>query len=325
MGKYLPKILVDEAKKMDLLTYLRNYEPSELVRESSNQYCTREHDSLKISNGYWHWCSKGIGGKNAVDYLEKVKNIKFPDSARIVLEKMKIKVPNYEIKQEKTKPKELILPPKNDNFNRAKSYLISRGINEEIIQECIEKGLIYEEKQYHNVVFVGYDNDKKPRYAGLRATNESKFKADATGSNKEYSFRLESSKKTDTIFIFESAIDLLSYATFLKGYGYNWEEKTLISLAGIYQPSSVISDSKVPIAIEKYLEKHKEIKKIYLCFDNDDAGKNASKALQTKLKNNYRVIEKPPKMGKDYNDYLCYFLGLKTFENKRKMRKERSL
>ena len=36
---------VAKAKEMDLLTYLRNYEPQELVHVSGNTYCTREHDS----------------------------------------------------------------------------------------------------------------------------------------------------------------------------------------------------------------------------------------------------------------------------------------
>ena len=40
-----------KAKEMDLMTYLRNYEPQELVHVSGNTYCTREHDSLRISNG----------------------------------------------------------------------------------------------------------------------------------------------------------------------------------------------------------------------------------------------------------------------------------
>ena len=38
-----------QARQMDLLTYLQNYEPNELVRVSANTYCTKEHDSLKIS------------------------------------------------------------------------------------------------------------------------------------------------------------------------------------------------------------------------------------------------------------------------------------
>ena len=42
---------IAKAKEMDLLTYLRNYESQELVHVSGNTYCTREHDSLRISNG----------------------------------------------------------------------------------------------------------------------------------------------------------------------------------------------------------------------------------------------------------------------------------
>ena len=45
-----------EAKQIDLLTYLQACEPSQLVRVSGSTYCTKEHDSLKISNG------NGCGG-----------------------------------------------------------------------------------------------------------------------------------------------------------------------------------------------------------------------------------------------------------------------
>ena len=63
--------LIIQAKQMDLLTYLKNYEPYELVKFSGNTYCTRTHDSLKISNGKWIWWSRGIGGRSALDYLIK--------------------------------------------------------------------------------------------------------------------------------------------------------------------------------------------------------------------------------------------------------------
>ena len=320
---YYPPEVIQKAKQMDLLTYLKNYEPDELVHFSRDTYTTRTHDSLKISNGFWHWESKGIGGRNAVDFMEKVRKVPFPKSAKVVLDKMKIKVPVFVQKQEKTEIKRLILPEKNINENKAKTYLKKRGIDEEIIQKCIEKHLIYEEKNYHNVVFVGYDELGNARYAGCRATNESKFKNDATGSNKKYSFRLESNKKTDTIYIFEGAIDLLSYATLFKLYGLEWEDKTMISLAGVYQPASTISESKVPIAIQNYLEKHPEITKIYLCLDNDEAGRNASKALQIVLPNKYEIIDRPTKKGKDYNEYLCNLLGIKPIENKKKIKSER--
>ncbi len=280
---------------MDLLTYLKNYEPNELVRDSATQYSTKTHDSLKISNGFWNWCSVGIGGRNAMDFLEKVRGIEFPDSALYILDKMKIRTPIYVEKQEKKKNIALILPDKNANEDKAKQYLKSRGIDNEIIENCIEKHLIYEEKHYHNVVFVGYDEAGNAKYAGCRSTNESKFKNDATGSNKMYSFKLESNKKTDKIFIFEGAIDLLSYATLFKLYGQNWKDKTMISLAGVYQPAKVLTESKVPIAIEHYLNTHPEITKIYLCLDNDKAGRNATKALKTVISEKYEIVERPPK------------------------------
>ena len=53
---YIPPSVVREVKRMDLLTYLKNYEPYELVHFSGNTYTTRTHDSLKISNG------NGCGG-----------------------------------------------------------------------------------------------------------------------------------------------------------------------------------------------------------------------------------------------------------------------
>ena len=295
MGKYIKPHLLEKAKSIDLVTYFRTYMPSELVRASTNEYTTKSHDSLRMSNGLWNWCSRGFGGKNAIDFIMKTKNMRFIDAANLLLDQMNLKQPIVIDKTIKSKEKHIIIPEKNSASNNVFLYLKSRGIDEEIIKKCIEKNLIYEEKYYHNAVFVGYDELGNIRYAGCRSTNEKVFKADATGSDKSYSFRLESTTITDTIYIFEGAIDALSYATLFKIYGQNYEEKTLISLAGVYQPASDISQSKVPIAIQKYLEKHPETRRIYLCLDNDEAGKNASKALENVLSHKYEVIIKPPK------------------------------
>ena len=70
----------EAARQIDLLNYLQAYEPGELVRVSGSTYCTREHDSLKIFNGKWHWFSRGIGGRNALDYLVKVKETRHADA-----------------------------------------------------------------------------------------------------------------------------------------------------------------------------------------------------------------------------------------------------
>ena len=69
----------------------------------------------------------------------------------------------------------------------------------------------------------------------------------------------------------------------------------MISLAGVYQPSKKLEESKIPITIENYLKKHPEIKKIYLCLDNDTAGRNATKALKSVMSDKYEIIDRPPK------------------------------
>ena len=81
---YIAPEVITEAKRMDLLTYLREYEPGELVKFSSNTYTTRTHDSLKISNGKWYWWSRGFGGYSALDYLIKVKEYDFVEAVEIL-------------------------------------------------------------------------------------------------------------------------------------------------------------------------------------------------------------------------------------------------
>lgn len=82
---YVTKEMIDRAKEMDLLTYLQTYEPQELVHFGGSTYCTREHDSLKISNGKWCWFSRGIGGKTALDYLIKVKELPFTEAVERIV------------------------------------------------------------------------------------------------------------------------------------------------------------------------------------------------------------------------------------------------
>lgn len=309
---YTPET-IEKAKKIDLLTYLENFEPDELVRISRGTYCTRTHDSLKISNGKWYWFSRGFGGYNALDYLTKVKEIPFIQAVEILVGKGELVQTNNRFFEEENKISRLIMPEKNIDNNIAISYLKSRGIDEEIIQKCIDDGLIYEQKDKHNVVFVGLDNKKNPRYAGLRGTNKTRFMQDASGSDKEYSFRLVSKNCNDSIHVFESAIDLLSYATLLKMSKKDWENENLLALAGVYQPSKNIGESKVPIALKSFLYKNQNIKDIYLHFDSDRAGRLATEALKKQLENRYNVHDFTPYIGKDWNDFL-----METIKNRSK-------
>ena len=153
MGYVSPKDIA-EARKTDVLTYLKNYEPHELVKVTGSTYCTREHDSLKISNGKWFWFSRQIGGRSALDYLIIVKGYTLPAAVELLLGRTVTKPPKSYPQEDRT-VKNLLLPKKAENHERVRAYLISRGIHPEILDYCFGNNLIYESLPYHNAVFVG--------------------------------------------------------------------------------------------------------------------------------------------------------------------------
>lgn len=325
MPEFVPKKVVKKAKEIDLLTYFMNNNPSQLVRKGTNTYSLKEHDSVIISNGLWHRFSTNEAGKTAVDYLMKVEKMTLQEAVKNVLNREIVKYTM--LKEEQKENRRIVIPVRASTNSQAIEYLKNRGIDEEIIRECVDKKLIYQEDQTNNVVFLGYDNEGNIKYAGCRSTNNTRIMRDAKGSSKEFSFRLLSNKKSSTLHIFESSIDLLSYATMLKIKGYDYKKYNLIALAGVYQPSSNIEQSKVPIAIQSYLNKYKDVQDIVLHFDNDRAGRQATKAMILAL-NKYNVYDIPAPYGKDINDYLCFKLGLKkrqeidTYKNYKSLNKE---
>lgn len=301
---YIPPEVVAKAKEMDLLTYLENYEPQELIHFGGNTYCTREHDSLKISNGKWCWFSRGIGGKTALDYLIKVKEIPFTEAVEIIVGQVAVRPPVFSSASKEEKSKVLLLPQRSPDITHVVNYLLRRGIDDELVRFCISTGRLYESIPHHNAVFVGMDKENKPRYAYLRGI-DTDFLGDANGSDKRYSFNIPAKSDCTAVHLFESAVDLLSYATLLKLYGKDWNKEHLLSLSGVYRPKKEISDSSVPLALTQYLSDHPEIQQIILRLDNDYPGQLAAKTLKTILPEKYVMAFRPPPHGKDYNDYLC--------------------
>lgn len=305
----LDPAVIEQARQMDLLSYLQRYEPSNLKRVAGNVYCTKEHDSLKISNGKWYWWSRGFGGVSALDYLIKVREYSFVEAVEMLTGiTADWKPPPPVVK--KDEPKVLLLPEKNANADRVTDYLFGRGIDFSIIQDCIAEGIIFEGRKYHNAVFVGKDKNGIPKYAALRSTLGSSFKGDASGSDKRYSFRLLAREPTDTVHLFEAAIDLLSYATYLKYEGKDYKSENLLSLSGVYQPKKEIKDSKIPIALTTFLNANPHIKTIVLHLDNDKTGRLCTATLKELLQKDYQIVDDPPPVGKDFNDFLLSYLGI---------------
>ena len=305
---FIPPETIERARQMDLLTYLQTFEPDELVHIGGNHYCTREHDSLKISNGKWYWFSRGFGGYNALDYLIKVKEIPFMEAVERIAGQTAYLAPTR-VDSPKPKREKILLLPKSYRWaTNAYNYLRSRGIDGDLIDYCIQTGRLYESMPYHNVVFVGLDKYNKPRYANLRGIN-SDFVGEATGSDKRFSFSIPAQNST-TLHLFESAIDLLSYATLVKQKGGYWQQDHLVSLAGVYKPKENLQESSLPLTLKRYLSEYPNIQRIALRLDNDKAGGYMAKALVELLSDKYEVSVQPPPCGKDYNDYLCMKLSI---------------
>ena len=324
---YIPPEQVAQAKETDLLTYLQLYDPEELVHVAGNEYSTRTHDSLKISNGLWCWNSRGIAGRSALDYLVKVRDMTFLQAVEHILREAPSVSPPAQAggyappASSFHQERRLQLPPAAPNNDRVLAYLTGRGIDRGLLDDCIQSGRLYEGLPYHNCVFVGMDKAGAPRYAVLRGTKSS-FKGEASGSDKRYSFSIPA-EGSDILHLFESAIDLLSFATLEPEAlhppsGHGSSAAHLLSLAGVFTPARN-SNARLPIALTRYLEDYPEIKHVDLHLDNDLAGRAATENIFVAMGAKHSLRNQRPTQGKDVNDMLRIKLGLAAPATERRM------
>ena len=296
---------IEKAKQMDLLTYLQSYEPGNLKKISHDTWCTKEHDSLKISNGKWHWFSRHIGGKTALDYLIKVKGLSFMEAVEAIIGRAAIQPP-VSYRQKEKVHRDFLMPKLSDDTSHVERYLRSRGIHPVIIRYCIEHKTLFESENYHNAVFVGYDKDGTARYGALRGT-VGRYKGELTGSDKHFSFSIGENTGAKEIHVFESAIDAMSYATLELIEGRDWKSEVFLSLAGVYRTKR---ENVVPVALSRFLEEHPNVSTIRLHLDNDEIGRGAVKGIVSGLQGKYTVLDEPPSCGKDVNDELKIRVGI---------------
>ena len=111
-------------------------------------------------------------------------------------------------------------------------------------------------------------------------------------------------------------IDLLSYlqryepSNLKRVAGKDYRKENLLSLSGVYQPKKELSKSKIPIALSTYLQENPQIKTVILHLDNDRTGRLCTAVLKELLQKDYKIVDAPPPVGKDVNDFLMSYLGL---------------
>ena len=200
-----------------------------------------------------------------------------------------------------------VLPPAAENNKIIEDYLIrERGLDEFTVSTFIKCGMLYEEAEKHNCVFVGYDRQgqgKTAKFAHRRSTKD-RMRTDVAGSDKSYSFRVKKID-ADILYVFEAPIDLMSYISLYIGKN---SYPNCVSLGGVS-----------PQAMDRFLFENKNISEVCLCLDDDDAGNNACRRIAETLKGKYTVTRLVPP-AKDWNEALVAYRRDPSFDIKPKER-----
>ena len=295
------------ANSVNLENYL-NLQGEKLIPSGRDKRLASDH-SITIRGNTWYDHAAEEGGL-AIDFLQKTRGLTFPESvvrllggeAGIVYEQIK--------KESFQERKPFALPAEHTDMRRVYAYLMkARFIDRDIISQFAREKLIYEScekmknkqgemREYHNAVFVGYDENGVPRHAHKRGLHtEGGYKGNVDSSNPAYSFhRVGTSGR---IYVFEAPIDLLSFVTL---YPQNWQEHSYVALCGTAEH-----------AILKTLEQNQHLQNVVLCLDHDEAGIEAAGRL-TEILNEHgynNVAELFPKH-KDWNESIKALNGLEV-------------
>lgn len=195
--------------------------------------------------------------------------------------------------KERKKYAEFRLPPANKSFSRVMAYLCkTRKIDPDVVTAFHKAGLIYESTVYHNAVFVGRDKAGTARHANLRGTVTNDkgraFKMNQEGSDPKYAFHWAGD--SPYLFVFEAPIDVLS---FISLHPQNWQCHSYTALCGTFTD-----------ALLQFLRDHPYIEKVYLCCDNDEAGRMGNQSCAEALDKLGLAYEILVPRNNDWNDDL---------------------
>lgn len=264
MKKYTEE-QVNTAARTDIVQMLMRQ--GEKLKKVGSQYQWMRHTSTYIRGNEWYRFSKQTGG-NAISFMREFYYMDFNEAMEELLygEKGLSFVPQ----SNSVKPKpEFVAPDWASNMHRTFAYLTqTRGIDANVVDFFVSERKIFETAKYHNVAFVGYDENGEMKQAHLRNTSSKKsFFLDVEGSEKKYYFRHIGSG--NDLFVFEAAIDMLSYICMNKD---NWQESSYVALGGV---------SSEPL--QNVLENNPHIKIVHLCLDNDETGAKTMRRIGGEL------------------------------------------
>ena len=271
------------------------------------------HDSITLHGSTWFDHKNQIGG-GAIKFMQEFYDMDFQTAVQELLGRtvtpLSHSPPKVSAKEEK---KEFKLPEANANMHRVYAYLIKqRFIAPDIISYFAKQHTLYEDKEHHNAVFVGVDENGVPRQASKRSTSTfgNAFRITCEGSDTKYSF--SHFGKSSRLYVFEAPIDMMSFLTL---YPKDWQQHSYIAMNGVYEN-----------AVLAALKNHSNLSEVILCVDNDEGGIEAVDRLKDILsENGYTDVKRLAPKFKDWNEVLKAKNGVKALPAVPHKRKEEYL
>lgn len=291
------------ANETNLEQYLRSR--GESLKRAGSEYkweyrdYSGVHDSIAVRNNKWYDHKNEKGGY-AVSFLQEFYSLSFVDAVGELLNggsqifSSKQSQTSKKAETQASRGRGFVLPERAGNSKRLFAYLTkTRFLSPEIVQHFVKNNLIYQEKEHNNIVFVGTDANNIPKSASQKSTLTScpGFKMTVSGSDTNYCFCYRGPGKK--LFVFEAAVDLLSYLTL---YSENWQDQSYIALDGLSQKGML-----------RFLEENENIKEVNICFDYDPAGIEAyDKCRDLLLEKGYlpEQVKRIYPLYKDWNEML---------------------
>ncbi len=264
------------ANAVDLVEFLQRQ--GEKLLPSGREKRLASDNSITIRGNEWYDHALEQGGF-AIDFVQSFYGLSFPEAVAKLLGGEQGEVYSKAKERKQTEQKPFELPSMNSDMRRVFAYLIkSRYLDRDVVSFFAKKKLLYESceqsadktKEYHNAVFVGYDENGVPCHAHKRGiySNGKSFKGNVESSNPCHSFHYTGI--SNRLYVFEAPIDMLSFITIYKNT--NWQEHSYVALCGVSEQ-----------AMLKMIENNPSLNQVILCLDYDTAGIESSEKFQDLL------------------------------------------
>lgn len=286
---------LEEIKKISITEYARQmgFTPVKI----GSYYTLKEHDSVRIDPRKNIFFRNSTGDRGTViDFVMAFKGVSCGEAIKLLCDEIEFPKVYKEQNSVPQKKKELILPAKARNMKNVFAYLVkTRCINQKIVQEMVDRDMLYQDER-NNCVFVSRNENGKSVFATVRGTNtDKKWVGDVSGCDYSHSFFIDNCSRN--LIVTESVIDAMSMMDIKEQKGENHQEYNYLSVSGL---------GKSREALGYHLGKTLyDI--VFLAFDNDDKGREIAKEMKKHIESINQDISVSmliPEADKDWNEKL---------------------